>query len=101
MFGREAKLPIDLVFQEVGIHTGEEQSHEKFAQEWEDSLKKAYEIARSNIRKSANYNKRYYDQKAKTVEIKVGDMVLVRNLREKGVRGSGNCATIGKKKSSK
>ena len=90
MFGREAKLPIDLVFQEVGIQTAVEgQSHEKFAQEWEDSMKKAYEIARENIRKSAGYNKTHYDKKARTVEIKVGDLVLVRNLREKGVRGSG------------
>ena len=89
MFGREAKLPIDLVFQEVGIETGEVQSHEKFAKEWEDSMKKAYEIAKSNIRKSAGYNKRYYDRKARTVEIKVGDLVLVRNLRERGGRGTG------------
>jgi transposase InsO family protein len=89
MFGREAKLPIDLVFQEVGIQTVEGQSHEKFAKEWEDSMKKAYEIAKTNIRKSAGYNKKHYDQKARTVEIKVGDLVLVRNLREKGGRGSG------------
>ena len=90
MFGREAKLPIDLVFQEVGLQTRVEgQSHEKFVQEWEESMKKAYEIARENIRKSAGYNKKYYDQKARTVEIKVGDLVLVRNLRERGGRGTG------------
>ena len=89
MFGREAKLPIDLVFQEIGIQTAEGQSHEKFAKEWEDSMKMAYQIARNNIRKSAGYNKKHYDQKARTVEIKLGDLVLVRNLRERGGRGTG------------
>ena len=87
MFGREAKLPIDLVFQQVGLDTGEEESHEKFAKDWEDSMKKAYEVVRNNIRKSAGYNKKSYDKKAKAVEIKVGDMVLVRNYREKGGTG--------------
>ena len=77
MFGREAKMFIDLVFQEVGIQTFERQSHKKFAQEWGHSMKKVYEIARDNIRKSVGYNKKQYDQKARTVEIKVGDMVLV------------------------
>ena len=84
MFGRESKLPIDLVFQNVDQGEIQEQTHEQFAIEWEKSMKEAFEIARENIGKSANYNKKHYDQKAKTVEILVGDLVLVKNVRKRG-----------------
>jgi hypothetical protein len=87
MFGRESKLPIDLVFQGVDQGEVKEQTHEQFALEWEKSMKEAFEIARANIGKSATYNKKYYDQKAKTVEIAVGDLVLVKNVRERGGTG--------------
>ena len=87
MFGRESKLPIDWVFQDVEQGEIQEQTHEQFAVEWEKSMKQAYEIARENIGKSASYNKKYYDRKAKTVEISVGDLVLVKNVRERGGTG--------------
>ena len=43
----------------------------------------AYNIARENINKSANYNKEHYDKQAKAAKLEIGDQVLVRNLREK------------------
>ena len=85
---RESKLPIDLVFQEMEF--GKEvqrQTHAQFAEDWKQSMMKVFEVAQKNIGKSAEYNKRYYDRKAKAVEIVAGDMVLVRNKRAKGGTG--------------
>ena len=89
MFGRESKLPIDLVFQEIRdmVEVNNGQTHEQFAKEWEQSMLKAFEVARENIGKSAQYNKRYFDKKAKAVEMEIGDAVLVKNDREKGGTG--------------
>ena len=84
MFGREAVLPIDQAFRDVGGSSSEKvQSHGKFVQDWERSMQVAYNIARENINKSANYNKEHYDKRAKAAKLEVGDQVLVRNLREK------------------
>ena len=88
MFGRESRLPIDSVFQ--CVEAGEKlvrKSHEQFVQEWKKSMEEACRVARENIEKSAEYNKKYYDKKAKSVEISVGDHVLMENVREKGGTG--------------
>ena len=82
MFGRESRLPIDLVFQ-VRQDKLPRQTHEQFVQDWQTAMQEAVKVARENITKSAQYNKRYYDKRAKAVEIVVGDMVLVKNVRER------------------
>ena len=88
LFGRESKLPIDLVFLEVrDEHRLQKKSHEQFVKEWHQTMKEAVQVARKNVNKSAQYNKQYYDKKAKAVEMKVGDMVLNKNDREKGGTG--------------
>ena len=84
MFGREAVLPIDQMFRGVGgASTDLVKSHKKFVEDWESSMKLAYEIARKNIDKSATYNKTHYDKRAKAAALQVGDQVLVRNMRER------------------
>ena len=45
------------------------------------------QLARANIRKSAEYNREHYNKKAKAVELNVGDQVLMRNVRERGGTG--------------
>ena len=86
LFGREPVLPIDQIFLSVWGKKPEVVTHEKFAENWRDSMQQAYEIARENIGKAAGYNKRWYDRKAKTVEIKVNDLVLVKNDRERKIK---------------
>ena len=51
------------------------------------SMEEAFQLANTNIEKSADYNKRHYDKNIKEVEILPGDQVLVRNMREKGGTG--------------
>ena len=46
-------------------------------------MKEAMEVAQANMQKSAGYNQKYHDGKAKIVEVQVGDHVLVRNYRER------------------
>ena len=90
MFGRESILPIDSMFAEEGFaSTSRNKSHREFVEDWQSSMKEAYEIANERIVKTAEYNKQYYDKnrKVREVEIGVGDKVLVKNMREKGGTG--------------
>ena len=51
MFGRESRLPIDLIF---GIELEDNHnkvSYDKFVEGWKNSMKQAVEIARKNIKK--------------------------------------------------
>ena len=50
-------------------------TYEHFAEEWKQSMMKAFDVARTNIGKSAQYNKKYFDKKANAVEIDIGDAV--------------------------
>ena len=82
------KLPIDLIF---GIEPRTEAekmrpSFEKFVEEWQSSLKEAYDVVRRRAEKAADGGKRGYDKKVRGTDIDVGDRVLVRN-REKGGTG--------------
>ncbi len=84
LYGREPKLPIDGVFQEAQeCQDLKRKSHDQFAKDWETSMKEAHSIARENIEKLSGYNKRYYDERAKAVEINVEDLVLVQNMRDR------------------
>ena len=87
LFGRQSRLPIDTIFR---IDAGEKlkrKSYEQFAKDWKESMREAYLLADTKMKKSGAYNKKYYDKKAKAVEIEEGDKVLVRNVREKGGTG--------------
>ena len=88
MMGRESRLPIDRVFR---IRSGGEglprKSWQDFSSHWKKTMEDAYEIANRHITKAAGYNKKHYDKKARAVELKVGDKVLVKNVRERGGTG--------------
>ena len=86
MFGRESKLPIDSMFG-GDVWSGRNKSHSEFVEDWQKSMKEAYELANKRIGKAAEYNKQYYDRKVHEVEVSVGDQVLVRNMRETGGTG--------------
>ena len=87
MYGRESRLPIDSVFPEMVEEEVPRRSHAEFVKEWEKTMKEAVEIARQNIKKSAEYNKTNFDKKARAVELEIGDRVLMRNVRERGGTG--------------
>ncbi|XP_072880886.1 uncharacterized protein [Hemitrygon akajei] len=79
MFGREARLPIDLCFGgEVGELPGK--SHLKYVSDMKRELQRAYELAEAAATKQNQRNKMRYDQKVKFVQLLPGDRVLLRNL---------------------
>ncbi len=85
LFGREPRLPIDLLFESVARPS--RKSWKQYVNEWQSGMKKAYNIASEVSKKVANRNKVNYDKKARAAVLEEGDSVLVRNLREKGGPG--------------
>ena len=85
MFGRNSSLPIDRMFGLDSTTTTniKRKSHSQFVKEWKGKMEEAFRLANENIEKAANYNKQNYDKKVRGTELKVGDQVLVRNMREK------------------
>ena len=88
MFGRESRLPIDLIF---GIEIEKPlkaSSYDQYVRDWQTSMKQAVEIAQKNIAVTRKYNEKNYNKKVKLVnEIVVGDYVLLRNRSERGGTG--------------
>ena len=62
-------------------------THKEFVEEWQEAMGEAVQLARKNIGKSSEYNRNYYNKKAKAVEISVGDHMLMRNVQERGGTG--------------
>ncbi len=88
MFGRSARLPIDEIF---GIDSSEgdvsmRKSWKQYAEDWQNSMNQAFDIARGRCIASGERNKKHYDKRARGVDIEVGDRVLYKN-REKGGTG--------------
>ena len=85
LFGRKPRLPIDLIF---GINDeGGCNSHQEYAQKWQQQMKEAYDIASKTIKKTTARGKTYYDQKRQSSVLSPGDRVLVRNMSERGGPG--------------
>ncbi|XP_053321812.1 uncharacterized protein LOC128494822 [Spea bombifrons] len=79
MFGREARLPIDIrlgVSSDGMSHT----SHNQYVRNLKESLQRAYELAERATDKINENNKRRYDFKVRYKDIQPGDKVLLRNL---------------------
>ena len=85
MFGREARLPIDVCFglQPDGLTA---KDHSSYVTNLRQNLHEAYEAARREAEKHAAANKKRYDLKVrvKNTDLQAGDRVLIRNLGLKG-----------------
>ncbi len=83
MFGREARLPVDLCF-ETSKDGTDERKHFQYVECLKRDLQRAYQLARQAADKTHLRNKRAYDQKVKFQKIQEGDRVLLKNLGLKG-----------------
>lgn len=83
VFGREARLPVDLCFGTSSDDTRHE-TYLKYVTEMRKELKAAYELAESIAAKQNEGNKRRYDQKIRCSQLLPGDRVLIRNLGLQG-----------------
>ena len=83
MFGRNARLPVDLALgldpQWVGA-----KDKTKFIQDLRERLSEAYERAASNMAKRSQSNKMRYDKCAKAPVLEEGDTVLIKNVHLRG-----------------
>jgi len=66
MFGRHARLPIDLVFGTDPDKTSRK-SPKQYVEDLRSKLRFAFQVAQDNALKSAARNKTYYDRKAHAI----------------------------------
>ncbi|KAI5094535.1 hypothetical protein C0J45_16259, partial [Silurus meridionalis] len=83
MFGREARLPVDLCFgtSPDGIETT---CHSRYVAKLKENLKQAYKLASDAADKRHQRNKRLYDQRVTFRALEIGDRVFLGNF---GLRG--------------
>ena len=76
MFGREPRLPIDLVF---GLEINQpKQPKTKYVQDMRERLRQSYQLASEAAKKSGKRQKTYYDIKSRNSFLHTGDRVLVK-----------------------
>lgn len=75
VFGRNVILPSQAVVGRPERVREAETAPEAYVEELQDSLEKAHEIARQNLRRQAVYRKKYYDANAKERALHVGQPV--------------------------
>ena len=82
MFGRNPRLPVDLVFRRK--EENNEESYPDYIKGLKGQLEYAYSLAAANVAKSQEYQQASYNQKVRGTSLQWGDRVLVRNV---GLRG--------------
>jgi hypothetical protein len=83
MYGREARLPVDLCF-ETSKDGTQGRNHYQYVESLKRDLQRAYKLASQASDKTHLRNKRAYDQKVSFQNIQEGDRVLLKNLGLKG-----------------
>lgn len=83
MFGREARLPVDVSFG-VSPDNTSPVSYLKYVAKMKQELLAAYQLAHATATKMNQSNKERYDQKVRYHSLNTGDRVLIRNLGLKG-----------------
>ncbi|CAI5669579.1 unnamed protein product [Oreochromis niloticus] len=74
MFGRQPRLPIDLVF---GLPVNaQKKSHSQYVSDLKHRLEESFKIATSNAQKNAERNKTRFDKQVVDSTLNVGDRVL-------------------------
>lgn len=80
MFGRQPRLPVDLVFG-FSVRDKEQVPHSQYVRQLKARLEESYRLAQENSTKLAERNKKQFDKHIREATLQVGDRVLVRNLR--------------------
>lgn len=83
IFGREPRLPIDLVFGTKQPVMNKKPLH-KYIEDLKQKLKNSFELAQKNTGKSQDAQKRNYDLKVRSTFIQPGDKVLVKIVAHDG-----------------
>jgi transposase InsO family protein len=89
MFGRHPRLPVDIAYGTTSS-SNSSVSHSRFAADLQSKLATAYDLARRNLEKAQEKQRTAYNFKARGATVKVGDIVLVRNVGIRGVNKLAN-----------
>ena len=76
LFGRNPKLPIDIILSEHQEPTNEQPNYHNFIQTWIVRMKEAFKIAEENTKKRRTEDKRQRDLKATLEPLEVGGRVI-------------------------
>ena len=83
MYGRDVSMPVDVM---IGLPKDHEESPLEYVQKLREQLESAYRIARDGLKKSAERQKRLYDNKVHGEGYSPGDLCWMANkVRKKGV----------------
>lgn len=84
MFGREPRLPVDMLFGLSHDQSGEVTDEGRYVTKLREQLEFAFSLVSANQSSASRYNKSRYDLKARGSVPEVGDRVLLRNVGLKG-----------------
>ena len=90
MFGQEVRLPVDIMLGDPPNTNNYFKCHVKYEDWLKNSMQNAFHLARDNLRKNAERQKRYSDRNTKLRKFKVGEWVWVfysPNEKDKFSRG--------------
>ena len=85
MFGREPRLPIDLILDNP--ESPVPKNHSDYLKQWEKSMSEAYKIAAKNVEQRKAKDREGRNSKATLGTLKLGDRVLMHNLSQHGGPG--------------
>lgn len=83
MFGRDARLPIDICFG-ISPNGESETSYQQYVTRMRKDLQKAYQLASDAALKSHLKNKARFDHRVRDLPLEKGDRVLIQNVGLKG-----------------
>ena len=83
MFGREATLPIDVILG-ISNESGSQRNHTEYVKKFEQDLKQAWSIVKTNQKAKHEQNKKQNNRKPLLGPVGVGDRVLIRNTETGG-----------------
>ncbi len=83
MFGRQPRLPVDLIFH-TSLNRDSPKFHSQYVQSLKTQLQESYKLAQKNTAKTAARNKVSFDRRVTESTLEEGDRVLVRNVRLHG-----------------
>jgi len=76
MFGRRPRLPIDLVFDKARDHA-DSKNLSDYVDQLREAMVKTREIVDSHLKNAKKKQKKYYDQKARAVQLAVGNCFVI------------------------
>ena len=86
MFGQWPRLPVDFVFPTIGSSEASTRKMDTYVASVRDQLRSALREAQAQSTAEAHQQKQYYDRKVGTVNLKPGNLVLVKVDAWKGKR---------------